>query len=137
MAEYIDREAVYAEACRGCIRHGEHIGECYSEEPCQKLIEVFALAPAVDLIPAVCKESSGEQSRWVSVEKRLPIDETKDYQEKWEENPEFLVMIKYGVVPTCLYFDGVNWYANDGEPFTYNVTHWMPLPEPPKENRPG
>jgi len=53
MAEYIEREAVYAEACRGCIRHGENIGECYSEEPCQKLIEAFAIAPAADVAPVV------------------------------------------------------------------------------------
>ena len=33
------------------------------------------------------------------------------------------------------YFDGVFWYA-DGEGAIYNstsVTHWMPMPKPPKE----
>lgn len=96
-------------------------------------------APPIDLNPTdpglkgpITDEISIGQ--WISIKERPPIDETKDYQKKWEENPEFLVMIKDGVVPTCLYFDGVDWYANDGESFTYNVTHWMPLPEPPKED---
>ena len=29
-----------------------------------------------------------------------------------------------------LYFDGKEWY--DDECIYYNVTHWMPLPEPPE-----
>ena len=46
------------------------------------------------------------------------------------EDPEFLVMIKGGFVPTVLFFNGEYWYCNFDEP--YEVTHWMPLPQPPK-----
>ena len=53
MAEYIDREAVYTDACQGCTRHGEELGSCYEEEPCYKLICVFANAPAANVAPVV------------------------------------------------------------------------------------
>ena len=51
MAEYIDREAVYKRACRGCTRHGDEIGTCYHEEPCEELQSEFASAPAADVTP--------------------------------------------------------------------------------------
>lgn len=45
---------------------------------------------------------------------------------------EYLVMIKDATKPTTLYYIGNNiWY--DTETFgTYTVTHWQPLPNPPK-----
>lgn len=51
MPEYIDREAVYKKACRGCTRHGDEIGSCYEEEPCEELQSEFASAPAADVEP--------------------------------------------------------------------------------------
>ena len=51
MPEYIDREAVYKMACRGCTRHGDEIGSCYEEEPCEELQSEFASAPAADVEP--------------------------------------------------------------------------------------
>ncbi len=51
MPEYIDREAVYKKACRGCTRHGDEIGTCYYEEPCEELQAEFASAPAADVVP--------------------------------------------------------------------------------------
>ena len=50
MAEYIDREAVYKSACKGCTRHGVEIGSCFSDEPCERLIIAFASAPAADVV---------------------------------------------------------------------------------------
>lgn len=65
---------------------------------------------------------------WISVEDRLPmLIETvlfigKDYYGKW-------FGVKRG------YFDGSLWHSDDfGTIYsTTPVTHWMPLPEPPKE----
>lgn len=37
----IDREKVYENACAGCTRHGEKPGECYHDEPCERLISAF------------------------------------------------------------------------------------------------
>lgn len=53
MAEYIDREEVYKRACRGCTRHGDEIGSCYEEEPCEELQSEFASAPAADVEPVI------------------------------------------------------------------------------------
>ena len=75
---------------------------------------------------------------WISVNDRLPIEEAKAYEQEWcEEYPEFIVMIERGLLPTTLYYDWENneWFRINTtfERETYKVTHWMPLPEPPKE----
>lgn len=46
--DLIDREKVYENACAGCIRHGEKPGECYHDEPCERLIFAFMFAESVD-----------------------------------------------------------------------------------------
>ena len=51
--EYIDRMEVYAVACKGCTRHGEEYGSCYSEEPCERLALAFTAAPAADVVEVV------------------------------------------------------------------------------------
>ena len=47
------------------------------------------------------------------------------------ENSEFIVMIRGATNATTLLFDGEAWVDENGDP--YNVTHWMPLPEPPEK----
>ena len=74
---------------------------------------------------------------WISVNDRLPIEEAKAHEQEWpEEYPEFLVMIERGSLPTTLYYDleENEWFRINTalERETYEVTHWMPLPEPPK-----
>ena len=70
--------------------------------------------------------------KWVSVDDRLPITEKEalEYYEMNSEFPQFIVKIDVGVTAAVLEFNGKDWF--DGYA-TYNVTHWMPLPEPPKE----
>lgn len=76
-----------------------------------------------------------ESSGWVSVEERLPN----------KINNKVLVYCKNGYIGFGHYenFRGVeDWYnIESGKPFrewdledceTYEVTHWMPLPEPPE-----
>lgn len=61
--------------------------------------------------------------RWIPVTERLP--------EKWGE---YLVMIEGDKVPTTLYYEWADKYWFDfpnGRKFV--ATHWMPMPEPPKE----
>ena len=55
---------------------------------------------------------------WVSVKDRLP-----------EENTTVIVATDNGVVFQCLYsYDGWDlWDDND-----VNITHWQPMPQPPK-----
>ena len=55
--DLIDREKVYQLACVGCTRHGEAPGECYHDEPCERLIFAFTVAEPVDAVEVVrCKD---------------------------------------------------------------------------------
>ena len=74
---------------------------------------------------------------WISVDDRLPIEEAKAHEQEWcGEYCEFLVMIERGSLPTTLYYDlkENEWFRINTalERETYKVTHWMPIPEPPK-----
>ena len=55
---------------------------------------------------------------WISVKDRLP-----------EENTTVIVATDNGIVFQCLYaYDGWNlWDGNE-----VNITHWQPMPQPPK-----
>lgn len=82
------------------------------------------------------KEHFAEQ-KWIPVTERLPIEEAKAHEQEWcETYCEFLVMIERGLLPTTLYYDWENneWFRINTalERETYKVTHWMPLPQPPK-----
>lgn len=62
-------------------------------------------------------------SKWISVDERLP------------EHKQNIMVLNDGVVGMCSYnmtyfFDNI--YYGNQETFGHNVTHWMPLPEPPK-----
>ena len=66
-----------------------------------------------------------EQMEWISVKDRLPEEKVNcivHYQHSYCDNDG------YWAIGFCCY---------DGEKFqfdpAYKVTHWMPLPEPPKE----
>ena len=65
---------------------------------------------------------------WISVEDRLPDD-----CYLMEKADEYLICCS-GYVTSAMYLDGVftrfgDWQNNDYE----NVTHWQPLPKPPKK----
>ena len=46
---------------------------------------------------------------------------------------QYLVMIKNATIPTTLYYIGNNiWYDTETVD-TYTVTHWQPLPNPPRK----
>ena len=74
-----------------------------------------------------------EIPKWTPVSERLP--------EKWrDENGEpieFNVMLPEAKEAITLCFDGSQWFGFDwnGMKVTgyYTVTHWMPLPQPPKD----
>ena len=73
-----------------------------------------------------------QQMRWIPVEERLPKPEFKDQQRGF-----YLVTLSNGVVKELIYefrhydnmmFD-VGWHDT-----AFPVTHWKPLPKPPKED---
>jgi hypothetical protein len=67
--------------------------------------------------------------RWIPVTERLP-------EHSYGESNSVLTVSSLGTM-RVLYFDGGNWCYPTGEALTtagkFPVTHWMPLPEPPKE----
>lgn len=72
--------------------------------------------------------------QWISVKDRLP----EVYRDEYGELIPFLVCIKDERYPLVLdqrypfraVYNGIFWYYGWAE---VNVTHWMPLPDPPKE----
>lgn len=110
MSDYIGREAVLELA-----RSGQLIANCNFKKVC-KLIEDI---PSADVRPV-----------WIPVTERLPIPREK-----------VLVAYKKGV--TIAQMDGYirtpqkeihYWRGMNGPKHTLaSVTHWMPIPEPPKD----
>lgn len=74
--------------------------------------------PTIDAVPA-----------WIPVTERLP-------EHEYGESQSVLAVDLFGVMRVT-YFDGGNWCLPSGEALTTlqvaPITHWMPLPEPPKE----
>ena len=74
-----------------------------------------------------------KQTGWISVEDRLPDQELLEHLKRYQEKSiEVLVMIKGGKMATALIWDGRSF--SDEYHHEYEVTHWMPLPEPPGES---
>lgn len=71
-------------------------------------------------------------NEWISVDERLPDEELNQIKRLFpgENEVEVLVMIEGAYIATTLYWDGEKFYD---ETSTYEVTHWMPLPAPPKK----
>lgn len=69
-----------------------------------------------------------KQSGWISVEERLPTEE--EYRDEYRELIPILVTEKDTIYPYRALYDGKTW--GDGLTAITTITHWMPLPEPPK-----
>ena len=66
--------------------------------------------------------------KWISVKDRLPEYSNDGFADA--------VLVTDGFVQHMAYFVGGEWrFAESGEikePMWYRITHWMPLPNPPK-----
>ena len=70
---------------------------------------------------------------WISVKDRLP--EEKDYHE-CEESYDGVVLWWNGkTIGIGWYYESTGSWANLHDSEIYGVTHWMPIPEPPKEGQ--
>lgn len=68
--------------------------------------------------------------KWIPVSERLP-DQWQDTD--FGEPIEFIVLIEGAVCPTVLCFDGEYFFSMHTGDY-YEVSHWMPLPDLPKED---
>ena len=100
----------------------ELLAEFYGCDP--MYYDVDALAIAQHLI-----DSGVTVQEWISVDDRLP--------EENHDGSVNAVLVTDGFVQHMAYFARGEWrFAESGEikePMWYKITHWMPLPEPPKE----
>lgn len=114
-------ETIRAKYCAGC--------KCY---PCSEVIAAVEVAPAVDAEP-----------KWISAEDRLP-DKTGKYlvfHHEWSDGA-FLPTYEDYTIRTMQFMNNNKWrypvcVDKRCEADTHReVTHWMPLPEPPMCGRP-
>lgn len=83
----------------------------------------------------VCRivEKDGEtelfiENRWISVSERLPEAKIGHYSE------DVLVVDCDGCVAICNYYKGCDGFSAWAYSGINEITHWMPLPAPPKED---
>lgn len=86
------------------------------------------------------KQATSNESKWISVTERLPELHTDDYEEPDGSRMQFLVSCDQWVIDkdgdqtkaryeTGVVFQG---WVGEFDNTIRNVTHWMPLPQPPK-----
>ena len=104
MTDYISKEDALGSICIDCSAQRD----CRPGERCVDYMRIKAI-PAADVL---------ESPRWISVKERLP-----------EEQQDVLVYLKRGGCAVDYFIPSRNdkWGYKD-------VTHWMPLPTPPKED---
>ena len=90
---------------------------------------VLHQSDVIELLVGALRDALDKQSKWISVEERLP--------EMYEDGSADIVLVTDGQFIHMAAYSNEKWYfAECGEmkePMFYKVTHWMPLPEPPKE----
>lgn len=100
-----------------------------------KTAAVQAVSDACVLAVAALREQ--EERRWIPVNERFPDKEFWEHNKLYEnEDLEVQVIIKGAKMATTLLYNAEGEFYSmdaDGETF-YVVTHWMPMPEPPKED---
>ena len=100
----------------------ELLTEFYGCDPMYYDVDALAIADHLISNGVIVQE-------WISVDDRLPEDSNDGFADA--------VLVTDGFVQHMAYFVGGEWrFAESGEikePMWYRITHWMPLPEPPKE----
>jgi hypothetical protein len=97
-----------------CI--GEHLPFKSNTPVGARVLDALAAVHQVKPYKDVC-------GKWISVKDRLPDERTR-----------VLVYGEFGVSMAFLYGDNKHWYIADTEDWdeVREVSHWMPLPEPPE-----
>lgn len=105
------------DACENC-----KVGEIQNR---REYIE-FAAANVIERLTAENAELREKVPQWISVEERLPIDRLKMYLVAFRDT--------FGpIVDMASYFPSDGWTCDNWVVPQKSITHWMPLPEAPKE----
>ena len=121
-----------SDQCKHCTMRGD-ITECLATE-CFQHESWYAIQQQATI--ATLTEQVRAQDKWISVDVRLP--EAYETDGNYHASDEVLVLCA-GKLEFALYQYGPDsggwesWYCHFYEDNLENVTHWMPLPTPPKE----
>lgn len=111
------------------IERGEKDG--YKMTICKMRRELYSMA-----ITALREQ---EQSKWISVKERLPDNKEHDWvlAQVVEDNGFMHIpkVMEYRQNRNDWFEETYGWLSEHNGAFT--VTHWMPLPQPPKEGAEG
>lgn len=107
MADYIRRDIVL-----GIINTVNDTGGFAGYADYCVLFDEIDTMPASDVQPV---------NRWISVDDALPIYDGL-----------VLAVDKNNTVRLCVYTE-LGWLSQYGNPIVAHITHWQPLPEPPKD----
>ena len=101
----------------------ELLTEFYGCDPMYYNVDALAIANHL-----VNNGVTVHKQEWISVDDRLPEYSNDGFADA--------VLVTDGFVQHMAYFVGGEWrFAESGEikePMWYRITHWMPLPQPPK-----
>lgn len=86
------------------------------------LILLMSIEMNILLFCAYKKLKSTLKNRWISVDEALPIYDGL-----------VLAIDKNNTDRLCIYTE-LGWLSQYGNPMIAHITHWQPLPEPPKES---
>lgn len=93
-----------------------------SNIPCGVQVQKDALA--------LIKQLEAQAPKWISVHDALPgMDEKVLFHPMCNEKAIYIGKLTYVGESNAVYFAVNNWRRK----VVYSATHWMPMPEPPKE----
>ena len=113
-----------------CIYYNDKTSMCSQNIARDALGYVQRLERQISELTEKVMQLEALQQKWISVEDRLPDVEVlaANFAPKTYGYKEYIIgYVSRGTEPGKCYAE------NDFE-ILYNVTHWMPLPEPPKED---
>ena len=108
----------------------ELLTEFYGCDPMYYNVDALAIAQHLIANGVTVQDGNDNNvlTKWISVKDRLPEYSNDGFADA--------VLVTDGFVQHMAYFVGGEWrFAESGEikePMWYRITHWMPLPNPPK-----
>lgn len=117
------------EKCDGCPYEEDYpcCVDCLDKMHKQAADAIEKLEHQVFLADLACKSEAAKAPRWIPVTERLPENLTSVIVHR--KDGGIFTWEYFNTSPTdeCWIDDSMNVYS------FYDVTHWMPLPQPPKE----